>query len=166
MVLLAPATLIAFVVGFAAIDRLVCFTSLDHSIKMICYPVLALASTYLWNLVLIGVPAMHLCAIGCRRLLLHIGLVSLVGLVVVALTAMAEDRISSLAGWLHDALWLGPFVSSGMAVGWLVWFLVRRRWSGTNGAALVMAFLTAILANPMLALYPLFLFTATMIPCL
>ncbi|MGO9094809.1 MAG: hypothetical protein ACLQGV_06255 [Bryobacteraceae bacterium] len=163
MVPLAGASLVVILVGYAAlVDMAV--QNWDPSTAEGCWCVLTLAATYLWNLILIGVPAMHLCTVGRWRLLRHIGLVTLVGLAVVLANVIALDRIPPSSFRLGEALFL-IFGTSGAAVGWLVWFLVRRKWGGTNRAALVMAFVTAILANPALALLPLPLIRA-LVPAL
>jgi hypothetical protein len=164
VVLLAGASRSAFADAFDIPAYLARFNTWNHSTAGICGLVLGLAAIdYLWNLLVIGLPCMRICAIRRKRLLLDVGLLTLLGQVadrlgaVIALTLVTARPIADLLvrrnawGLWHWVL-LGNLACSGAAIGLLVWLFVRKKWGGTRRAALIMATVAAIVTNPAIPL--------------
>jgi hypothetical protein len=123
---------------------------------------LLLAIDYLWNLLIIGLSAMRVCAASRAKIL--------IGLIIVTLLGQVADRLGAFLaaitagpvvrgllrlgaeGWA--LYWLvGNIIFSGIAIALLVWFFVRKRWLGSKRAALILAIVAAFLANPAIALF-------------
>ncbi|MGO9094808.1 MAG: hypothetical protein ACLQGV_06250 [Bryobacteraceae bacterium] len=162
VILLAGASRSAFADVIDEVGYLTRVNARGHSVEEVCGLVLALAAiNYVWNLLVIGLPCLRLCAVGRKRLLLDVGLITVLGqaadrlgaVISYALARLLASLLSfSLDGFVLLVV-LANFVCSGAAIGCLVWFFVRKKWGGSSRAALVMAIVAAIATNPMLGLY-------------
>lgn len=123
---------------------------------------LLLAIDYLWNLLIIGRPAMRVCAASRARILIGLVVVTLLGQIAdrlgAVMAAITADPIArgllrlGAEGWA--LYWLvGNIIYSGIAIALLVWFFVRKRWLGSKRTALILAIVAAFLANPAIALF-------------
>jgi hypothetical protein len=159
VVLLALASRAAFADGIDIPDYVSRFGTSNHSTAEICGLVLALAATdYLWNLLVIGLPCLRICAIRRERLLFDIGLITVLEQVVDRLGLVAVRPIGDLLGVDIWSCWswvliLGILFCSGAANGSFVWFFVRKEWGGSRRAALAMAIGAVIATNPAIMMF-------------
>jgi hypothetical protein len=177
LILAACASGSAFADGFDVASYLARVNTYNHSTGAICGLILALAAIdYVWNLLIIGLPSMSICAVGPKKIILDLVTLTILGQVADRLGAviafillgpipftLAEripftlaERIPFLyvdLGVYDIRLVLSNFVCSGIAIALLVWFFVRKRWGGSTRSALVMAIVAAIATNPMISMF-------------
>jgi hypothetical protein len=104
---------------------------------------------------------MSVCAASRARILIGLVVVTLLGqvadrlgAVVAAIAACPIARLLMLGAEGWALRWfVGNIIYSGIAIAFLVWFFVRKRWLESKRAAYILAIVAAFLTNPAIALF-------------
>lgn len=116
---------------------------------------------YVWNFLVIGLPAKHFGGVTRQSILRDLVVLTLGGQfadrVGAYFAGMASDPIANLLNLQGEAAWVGPllilnFLFSGFAIALLVFFFCRWRWHLSVKATLIVMVLAAVFTNPAYAL--------------
>jgi hypothetical protein len=127
--------------------------------------VLLMIANYVLNLIVIGFPAIKTGQVKSRIVVIGLVWLTLLGQVadrlgalLAGLFAVPLGLILGLLGLGGEGSWLWPllglnFFFSGIAVGSLSFYFLRKRWHIGKGASWVIASVAAIVTNPAWAMY-------------
>jgi hypothetical protein len=119
--------------------------------------VLLLLANYALNMLVIGLPAVKSGPAGMQSIAVDLVVLTLLGQVADRVGALAaglgEGPLTNILGLQGEGAWLWPllalnFVFSGIAVGALALYFLRRRWQVRRRSAWWIAGIAAILTNP------------------
>ena len=140
----------------------------DSIISIVGKVALLMLANYALNLVVIGFPAIKFGAVNGRRVAIGLVGLTLLGQIADRLGAlvagMLAGPVAGILGLSGEGFWFWPLIGlnfffSGIAVGVLAFYFLRRRWRVGKGLSWAIAGTAAILTNPAWAMCLWFIYS-------
>ena len=112
---------------------------------------LVMVLNYVWNVVVIGLPAISLCNAPYKTVILELVPLTFLGQIADRIGAILALPFVFVFGRFFPlalSLLIGNFLFSGIAVGLLVFYFLHKRWGTSFRKSLVISIFAAIASNP------------------